>query len=112
MWSYYLRQCSGIVFVVDSSDRARLPVARDELDRMLLDPGLRDRHVPLLILANKSDKPEVLSEVRLADLFRLHDKIRNKNWHVTSTCALSGEGLVQGMDWLVKQIAANGRNPA
>jgi ADP-ribosylation factor-like protein 6 len=44
----------GIIFVVDSSDRMRLRVARSELD-MILDSKAISNEIPFLFYANKND---------------------------------------------------------
>ena len=35
LWEHYYKECQGIVFVVDSSDKLRMVVAKDELDMLL-----------------------------------------------------------------------------
>jgi ADP-ribosylation factor-like protein 6 len=35
LWEHYYRDCHGVIFVIDSSDKLRLAVARDELDQLL-----------------------------------------------------------------------------
>ena len=32
------------------------------------------------------------------------DSIKEHNWHIQSCCALTGEGLFEGLDWLVKNF--------
>ena len=46
-------------FIVDSADRAALPIARDELHALLEKPVLDG--IPLLVLGNKSDLEDKLS---------------------------------------------------
>lgn len=48
----------GIIFVVDSNDRERIPEAREELQRMLNEDELRD--ALLLVFANKQDLPNAI----------------------------------------------------
>lgn len=56
-WSEYLRRTHILVYVVDSSDRNRLPLAKTELHRLLkVEPQL-----PVVVLGNKQVKPDVLS---------------------------------------------------
>jgi ADP-ribosylation factor 6 len=43
----------GLIFVVDSADRARIDEARTELHRIINDREMRD--CVLLVLANKQD---------------------------------------------------------
>ena len=43
------------MFVIDSSDAMRMAVASNELQLMIQHPQMKNRAVPILILANKSD---------------------------------------------------------
>ena len=43
LWEHYYKECQGIVFVVDSSDKLRMVVAKDELDMLL--QVIRTTHV-------------------------------------------------------------------
>ncbi|XP_038151740.1 ADP-ribosylation factor-like 10 [Cyprinodon tularosa] len=66
-WSDYLRRTHILVFVVDSSDRSRLPLAKAELHRLLrLQPQL-----PVVVLGNKQDKHDALSVAELHDALSL-----------------------------------------
>jgi hypothetical protein len=38
LWEHHYKDCQGIVFVVDSSDKMRMAVAKDELDMLLQHP--------------------------------------------------------------------------
>ena len=38
LWEHYYHDCQGVIFVVDSSDKLRLVVAKDELDMFLQHP--------------------------------------------------------------------------
>ncbi|XP_028323457.1 ADP-ribosylation factor-like 10 [Gouania willdenowi] len=51
-WSDYLRRSDLLLFVVDSSDKRRLPLAKAELHRLL---RARPR-LPTVVLGNKQDK--------------------------------------------------------
>eukprot|EP00879_Flechtneria_rotunda_P020558 GHRR01021631.1.p1 GENE.GHRR01021631.1~~GHRR01021631.1.p1 ORF type:complete len:142 (+),score=36.06 GHRR01021631.1:172-597(+) len=56
LWEQYYRETQAVIFVLDSADKLRLVVAKDELDNMLANQQLNKR-VPLLFFANKSDLP-------------------------------------------------------
>lgn len=45
----------GLIFVVDSNDRARIKEAKREMDRVIKDPEMKDSL--LLVFANKQDLP-------------------------------------------------------
>ncbi|TMS11671.1 ADP-ribosylation factor-like protein 14 [Larimichthys crocea] len=58
-WRYYIDECKALVFVVDSSDPARLPEAQKALKKVLADEKLRG--IPLMVLANKKDLPNSMT---------------------------------------------------
>ncbi|XP_061595180.1 ADP-ribosylation factor-like protein 9 [Cololabis saira] len=66
-WLDYLRRTHVLVYVVDSSDRTRLPMAKAELHRLLkLEPRL-----PVVVLGNKQDKPNAVSVSELHEALSL-----------------------------------------
>ncbi|XP_035289525.1 ADP-ribosylation factor-like protein 9 isoform X1 [Anguilla anguilla] len=66
-WAEYLRRTHVLVYVVDSSDRRRLPLAKDELHRLLRAEG----QLPVLVLGNKQDKPDAVSVPELREALSL-----------------------------------------
>lgn len=48
-WADFLKRAHILLYVVDSSDRRRLPLAKDELHRLLS----IDTRLPVIILGNK-----------------------------------------------------------
>lgn len=103
LWEQYYRDCQGIIFVVDSSDKIRMVVAHDELDSMLQHPDLKGRRVPILFFANKMDLRDSVSSVKVSSLMGLED-IRDKPWHICASNGLTGEGLHEGVEWITEQI--------
>ncbi|GLG93683.1 hypothetical protein R5R35_012981 [Gryllus longicercus] len=103
LWEHYYKECQGIIFVVDSSDRLRLVVVRDELDLLLQHPDVTGRRIPILFFANKMDIREALSSVKIAAALGL-ERILDKPWHICASNALTGEGLQEGVEWLTQQI--------
>jgi ADP-ribosylation factor protein 1 len=101
LWRHYFQNTQGLIFVVDSNDRDRMGEAREELMRMLNEDELRD--AVLLVFANKQDLPNALSASDVTDKLGLHN-LRQRRWHTQSTCATSGDGLYEGLDWLSNQL--------
>jgi len=101
LWRHYFQNTQGLIFVVDSNDRERVGEARDELHRMLQEDELRD--AVLLIFANKQDLPNAMNAPEITDKLGLHS-LRNRNWYIQATCATSGDGLYEGLDWLSNQL--------
>ena len=87
--------------MVDTNDRDRAGEARDELHRMLAEDELRD--AVLLVFANKQDLPNAMNAAEITDKLGLHS-LRNRNWFIQATCATSGDGLYEGLDWLAQQL--------
>ncbi len=90
--------------MVDSNDRDRVCEARDELHRMLNEDELRD--AALLVFANKQDLPNAMNAAEITDKVGLHS-IRQRFWYIQSTCATTGDGLYEGLDWLSTTLAKN-----
>ena len=55
MWQMYYAKSRGLIFVVDSSDRARIEEAKTELRRALENRNLKN--AALLVMANKQVHP-------------------------------------------------------
>jgi ADP-ribosylation factor protein 1 len=104
LWRHYFQNTQGIIFVVDSNDRERVTEAREELQRMLNEDELRD--ALLLVFANKQDLPNAMSVAEITDKLGLHS-LRQRTWYIQSTCATSGDGLFEGLDWLATEIKKN-----
>lgn len=86
---------------MDSADHERIEDTREELFKIVTDPDMKD--VVVLIFANKSDLPRALDGDEITERLELR-KLRNITWHVQASCATTGDGLVEGMTWISKQI--------
>ena len=97
LWRHYYENTQGLIFVVDSNDRDRIDDAREELMKMLNEDDMRD--AVLLVFANKQDLPNAMSAQDLTEKLQLQS-LRNRQWYIQSTCATTGDGLFEGLDWL------------
>jgi len=104
LWRHYYQNTQGIIFVVDSNDRDRIDEsnssehsAKEELHRMLAEDELRD--AILLVFCNKQDLPNAMSVAEVTERLGLN-QIRNRQWYIQATCATTGDGLYEGLDWL------------
>uniref|UniRef100_A0AAQ4QER3 ADP-ribosylation factor-like protein 6 n=1 Tax=Gasterosteus aculeatus aculeatus TaxID=481459 RepID=A0AAQ4QER3_GASAC len=103
LWEHYYKEGQAIIFVIDSADKLRMVVAKEELDTLLNHPDVKHRRIPILFFANKMDVRDALSSVKVSQLLCL-ENIKDKPWHICATDALKGEGLQEGVDWLQDQI--------
>ncbi|KAL3896533.1 MAG: hypothetical protein SGCHY_004017 [Lobulomycetales sp.] len=101
LWEHYFGDADAVIFVLDSSDRLRACVARDELELMLASPVLAEKRVPILFFANKSDLPDTMTPAELSQIMGL-ESIKNHHWHIQGTNGISGEGISSGMSWLIQ----------
>lgn len=81
MWSNYCKEIVGIIFVIDSSDSLRLQVVANELELLLEQHDIKNRPIPILFLANKSDLPGALVPESIKDMLKLKT-ITDRKWEV------------------------------
>ena len=122
LWRHYYQNTEAIIFVIDSNDRERIcdknengntsdntidaskqfnSSVKTEIKYLISEPELKD--VVLLIFANKQDLPNAMSVQEITDILELN-KINNRKWHVQASCAKTGDGLQDGLDWLSQTI--------
>ncbi len=103
LWQHYYEGTEALIFVVDSADEERLVEAKNELQKLMKEETLKD--ALLLVYANKQDLPEALSMQAVADGLEITE-IKNRVWYIQACSAQSGDGLTEGLEWLVGRIAA------
>jgi len=101
VWRYSYSNINGLIFVVDSNDRDRIHEATDELQKILKEDELKD--VVLLVFANKQDLPGAMSVSEMTEKLGLHS-VGARKWYIQSTCATSGDGLDEGLEWLAGNL--------
>ena len=106
LWRHYFQDTDAIIFVVDSNDRDRITLARQELITWCLS-NETIAGVPLLIYANKIDLPNAMSEHELTKEFSSFSRdpcVRNRSWKIQRTCGSTGEGIYEGLEWLANAL--------
>ncbi len=94
LWRNYYLGTQALIFVIDSADRKRIEDARKELIRIINDPEMK--HAVLLVLANKMDVEGRMDLYDITEALGLKKLEGGRSWHVEATCALTGEGLLEG----------------
>ncbi|RAH45072.1 ARF/SAR superfamily [Aspergillus brunneoviolaceus CBS 621.78] len=120
LWRHYYSGTQGLIFVVDSSDTARMEEARSELHKIINDREMKD--ALLLVFANKQDVqgrmylPFLPSESRANQLSSADmspedvtqalqlNKLKDKLWYVAPSVATEGTGIFEGLAWLSNNV--------
>jgi ADP-ribosylation factor-like protein 3 len=92
-----------LIYVVDSADTTRLEEVSRELSALLTEEKLAG--VPLLVYANKQDLMGALSSADISTGLNL-SAITGRSWTIQACSAKSGDGLDDGMSWIVEHVKA------
>jgi len=101
LWRHYYEGTNGLIYVVDSNDTARIDESAIELEKLLKEEELSN--ATLLVFANKQDLPNAVSVSELTERLGLH-RLRDRAWNVQACCAVSGDGLHEGLEWFSSAI--------
>ncbi|KAF6005550.1 hypothetical protein F1559_005154 [Cyanidiococcus yangmingshanensis] len=110
LWPMYQDGIQGVIYVVDAADRRLLDVNRRELRRFYRS-AVKLHQAPLLIFATKQDLPEAMQSEELHQELGL-DEIPCRCWHIVGCSAITGEGIREGIDWIVREIHRGGTRGA
>ncbi|KAM7132669.1 ADP-ribosylation factor-like protein 14 isoform 1-T2 [Molossus nigricans] len=102
VWDCYCERISGLVYVVDSTDKRRLEDSRREFEHILKNEHIKN--VPVVLLANKQDVPGALTAEDITRMFKVKKLCCDRNWYVQPCCALTGDGLTEGFRKLTEFV--------
>ncbi|CAD5126175.1 DgyrCDS14346 [Dimorphilus gyrociliatus] len=100
-WRCYYSNTDAIIYVVDSMDRDRIGISKQELFSMLEEDELKKSI--LVVLANKQDLEGAMSVSEVSQVLGL-TSLRNRRYQIFKTSAIKGEGLEESMEWLTNTI--------
>ncbi len=78
-WRCYYANTDAIMYVVDSQDRDRVSIAKEELVAMLEEEELKN--AALLVIANKQDMPGAMSVTEVSDFLGL-TSLKSRQWTI------------------------------
>ncbi|NWW48043.1 ARL11 protein, partial [Pedionomus torquatus] len=93
-WPDYLEDTRTLVFVLDSTDMARLPEAAAALEEVLSYPSMAG--VPVLLLANKQEMPGALAPAQLGERLQ-GGRLMERRWVLRGCSAHTGQGLQEAL---------------
>ena len=105
LWRHYYRGSDGLIFLVDSADNGqeRMADVREQLHRMLECEELRD--IKVLVMANKQDMKDAAKPSTIASNLFLHDL--GNEWRIQGCVSTTGEGVYEGLNWLIDAMKKN-----
>lgn len=106
LWDKYYQESHALIYVIDSNDRDRMDESRDVFARTICNDHLSG--VPLLVLANKQDLPDCMGVREIKPVFQQSGmQIGRRDCLVMPVSALTGEGVDEGIRFLVDAIKQN-----
>ncbi|EFA84311.1 potential ADP-ribosylation factor [Heterostelium album PN500] len=102
LWGQYLVESSAVIFVVNATDHERINEVREGISRVF---SIEESSagVCLLILLNKQDQPNAMNSSELTESLKLND-LKDRKWHIQPTTAITGAGILEGLEWLSKNL--------
>ncbi|ORZ37235.1 ADP-ribosylation factor family-domain-containing protein [Catenaria anguillulae PL171] len=106
IWEKYYSEAHAVVFVIDSTDVARLEQVKATFDKIITNDQLEG--LPILVLANKQDVAGALRVEQIKDLFNpIAVLLDARDSRVLPCVATSGSGVRDAMDWLLVRVEHN-----
>ena len=62
----------------------------------------KSQNAVLLVFANKQDLPNAMTVEEITDKLKLHSI--KQEWHIQPSCANTGDGLYEGLEWLSQKL--------
>lgn len=100
-WDAYFSATDAVIYVIDSADDSQVQASQAEFLNLLVHNELKDALI--LVFANKAEMPTARSVSELVDMYGFGD-VREHEWFIQPCCALTGEGLSEGLDWLASRL--------
>jgi len=113
IWDKYYADVHAVIYVIDSSDKERFDESKDELESIIKHEKLQD--VPILLFFNKQDLQEAESIEFLSSMFKSVTNNQSSSTNISrsiqlqSLIALKGQGLDEGISWLVDNLKKSSR---
>ncbi|KAF2077807.1 hypothetical protein CYY_000852 [Polysphondylium violaceum] len=100
-WRNYYEENDAVIWVIDSSDIRRIDDCKEELKKLLDEEKFAG--ASFLVFANKQDLDGALTSEQIAKYMDL-ESLSTHHWEIKSCSAVTGQGLEEGIEWVVNDI--------
>lgn len=102
LWPNCYKDCSMVIFVIDSSNQVQVSASTILLLEVLSAPGLQDK--PVLVFFNKTECPLGLGLVEYKSVMRLEDIVSHarQTVSVVEGSCWTGDGIPAILEWLIR----------
>ena len=99
LWRHYYQNTNFLVYFIDSNDRERL----DDSIKEFYDHTSEDElaNAPVLVYCTKQDLPTAMTVEYISERINYHNRTPI---HLQGCCALTGDGIYEGLDWVGRQL--------
>ena len=101
-WKFYYEKVDALIYVVDASDEGRIGECNDSFQTLLVDEKLKN--VPILAFGNKADLDNCLGPDEIIEKLGMNE-ITGRDWCLYACSALKGEGVQDGIEWILKRLS-------
>ncbi|KAN0030902.1 hypothetical protein ACTA71_009549 [Dictyostelium dimigraforme] len=102
-WRNYYEENDAVIWVIDSSDIRRIDDCKFELKKLLEEEKFAG--ASFLVFANKQDLDGAMTSEEISKYLDL-EELNTHHWEIMSCSAVTGLGLEEGIDWVVKDIVS------
>ncbi|NWI53307.1 ARL11 protein, partial [Calyptomena viridis] len=106
-WPDYLEDVNTLIFVLDSTDVARLSEAVAALEEALSHPSMAG--IPVLFLANKQEVPGALTPTELGEMLQ-QGRLAGHHWVIWGCSAHTGQGVQEVLTILGELLRGPGQS--
>lgn len=102
LWEMYYKDVQAVIFVIDSNDKVRMCLAKEEIRLIVEHKDLA--RAPILFFANKMDIPGARTPQELVEELELTELIADRPYNIFASDARRGIGIEEGIQWLTRVL--------
>ncbi|CAG9331551.1 unnamed protein product [Blepharisma stoltei] len=102
MWDHFIGEIQGVIYVIDSADRARLSIVKKNIEEFFKHPLLKKK--PIVFLANKQDSPDALRKEDIKRILRIEKKSLSNPFSVKEAISATGMGLNNSLSFIENNL--------